>query len=211
MIHNSLLSLSLSFSNSPSLFLSYWWWWWWWSHPTTRRWRSSGGRGYSGSNTTVRPGFASVCVAFTTSTATTKIKSQIIMVQVWDLVFCLMDLKLLSKGSVLVLSGSNPPDCPIVLVPAKVVQALNFNFDNKNGQVQPRFYTWSVWIIFSVWMILWVLDFQCPKIQWNFINYVGSILMILCIFWVCKCGFSGFSGVFFWVWWQVQILSLINC
>ena len=51
-----------------------------------------------------------------------------------------MDLKLLSKGSVLVLSGSNPPDCPIVLVPAKVVQALNLNFDDMNGHVQPRFY-----------------------------------------------------------------------
>ena len=58
--------------------------------------------------------------------------------------FCLMDLILLSKGSVLVLSGSNPPDCPIVLVPAKVVQALRFNFDNKNGQVHPCFYTGSV-------------------------------------------------------------------
>ncbi|KAM4093884.1 hypothetical protein ACB094_06G153000 [Castanea mollissima] len=42
---------------------------------------------------------------------------------------------------------SNPPDsrkktsCPTVLVPAKVVQALNLNFDDMNGHVQPRFYT----------------------------------------------------------------------
>ena len=31
--------------------------------------------------------------------------------------------------------------CPTVLVPAKVVQALNLNFDDMNGHVQPRFYT----------------------------------------------------------------------
>ena len=30
--------------------------------------------------------------------------------------------------------------CPTVLVPAKVVQALNLNFDDMNGHVQPRFY-----------------------------------------------------------------------
>ena len=86
---------------------------------------------------------------------------------------------------------------------------MNLNFDNKNGQVQPCFYTRLVWIIFYIWMILWVLDSQYPKIQWNFINYVGSVWMILCIFWVCKSEF--FGGFFFWVWWQVQILSLINC
>ena len=31
--------------------------------------------------------------------------------------------------------------CPTVLVPAKVVQALNLNFDDLNGHAQPRFLT----------------------------------------------------------------------
>lgn len=41
--------------------------------------------------------------------------------------------------------GSNPPDsrkktgCPTVLVPAKVVQALNLNFDDLSGHAQPRY------------------------------------------------------------------------
>jgi hypothetical protein len=33
------------------------------------------------------------------------------------------------------------PACPTVIVPAKVVQALNLNFDDMGGHAQPRFNT----------------------------------------------------------------------
>ena len=62
---------------------------------------------------------------------------------------------------------------------------------------------------FKVYGFLFFENFfyKCLEIQRIFLNYAGLVWMILCIFWVCNCGFFGYNGV---CWVQI-FLGLIIC
>lgn len=98
-----------------------------------------------------------------------KIKCQIPMVQVWELVFCLVDLTLLSKGNVLVLGFSCLADTVTLQILARKLVCFRFLHLGISDLAKfLAFFTLVMWmLLILVWLCIYFFPF-CFRLSNSF-------------------------------------------